>query len=93
MNEGARRGRAWTTFADLAADLKTARQTGVAVDLEEHSSGVCATGVALRDPAGNYVAISVPVPSQRFKAEYKTIARRLLETKGVLEGRIISQNL
>jgi len=81
------------TFSDLVADLKTVRQTGVAVDLEEHSSGVCATGVALRDPAGNYVAISVPVPSQRFKYEYKTIARRLLETKAALEKQIISRNL
>ena len=81
------------TFAELVADLKSVRQTGVAVDLEEHSSGVSATGVALRDPAGNYVAISVPVPSQRFKEEYKMIARRLLETKAVLEKQIISRNL
>jgi DNA-binding IclR family transcriptional regulator len=81
------------TFAELVADLRVTRQSGVAVDLEEHSSGVCATGVALRDPAGNYVAISVPVPSQRFKDEYKTIARRLLETKAVLEKLIISRNL
>lgn len=81
------------TFAELVADLKTVRQSGVAVDLEEHSSGICATGVALRDPVGNYVAISVPVPSQRFKEEYKMIARRLLETKAVLEKQIISRNL
>jgi DNA-binding IclR family transcriptional regulator len=81
------------TLAELVADLKVTRQSDVAVDLEEHSSGVCATGVALRDPAGNYVAISVPVPSQRFKEEYKTIARRLLETKAVLEKLIISRNL
>jgi DNA-binding IclR family transcriptional regulator len=81
------------TFAELAAEMKTVRQTGVAVDIEEHSSGVCATGVALRDPAGNYVAISVPVPSQRFKDEYKMIARRLLETKAALEKQIISRHL
>ncbi len=81
------------TFAELAAEMKTVRQTGVAVDNEEHSSGVCATGVALRDPAGNYVAISVPVPSQRFKDEYKMIARRLLETKAALEKQIISTHL
>jgi DNA-binding IclR family transcriptional regulator len=81
------------TFAELAADLRTVRQTGIAVDLEEHSSGVCATGVALRDPTGNHIAISVPVPSQRFKDEYKTIARRLLETKAALESLINSQNL
>jgi len=82
-----------TTLADLAADLRTVRQTGVAVDLEEHSSGVCASGMALRDPSGNYVAISVPVPSQRFKEEYKMIARRLIETKAALENLVISQNL
>jgi DNA-binding IclR family transcriptional regulator len=82
-----------TTFSDLTADLKTVRQTGVAVDLEEHSLGVCATGVALRDPAGNFVAISVPVPSQRFKDEYKSIARRLIETKAILEKRIASQDM
>jgi len=81
------------TLADLAADLKSVRQTGVAVDLEEHSSGVCATGVAMRDAAGNYVAISVPVPSQRFKDEYKTIARRLLETKAALEKAMGLQGL
>jgi DNA-binding IclR family transcriptional regulator len=81
------------TFADLAVDLKAARQAGVAFDMEEHSSGVCATGVALRDAVGNYVAISVPVPSQRFKEEYRTIARRLLETKSELEQRIVSQGL
>jgi IclR family transcriptional regulator, acetate operon repressor len=81
------------SLSDLIADLRAARQTGVAVDLEEHSLGVCATGVALRDPAGNYVAISVPVPSQRFRDEHKTIARRLLETKAALEKQIASQNL
>jgi DNA-binding IclR family transcriptional regulator len=81
------------TLADLVADLKSVRQSGVAVDLEEHSSGVCATGVALRDSAGNYVAISVPVPSQRFKDEYKTIARRLLETKAALEKAMGLKNM
>jgi DNA-binding IclR family transcriptional regulator len=54
---------------------------------------VCATGVALRDSAGNYVAISVPVPSQRFKDEYKTIARRLLETKAALEKAMGLKNM
>jgi DNA-binding IclR family transcriptional regulator len=39
------------------------------------------------------VAISVPVPSQRFKDEYRMIARRLLETKSELEKRVVSQNL
>ena len=37
------------------------------IDREEHTLGICAAGVALHDPLGNAVAISVPVPSQRFQ--------------------------
>ena len=65
-----------TTFAQLAADLRLARQAGVAYDGEEHSLGVCAAGVALRDPLGNFIAISVPVPTQRFQDEFKTPRQR-----------------
>ena len=49
-----------------AHGLETVRSTGVAYDREEHTLGICAAGVAMRDPLGNAVAISVPVPSQRF---------------------------
>lgn len=73
-----------TTFAQLIADLRSARQTGVAYDREEHSLGVCAAGVVLRDPPGNFIAISVPVPTQRFEADFKLITKRLLETKAAL---------
>jgi DNA-binding IclR family transcriptional regulator len=73
------------TFAQLVADLQSARQTGVAYDREEHSLGVCAAGVSLRDSLGNFLAISVPAPTQRFKEDSKLITRRLLETKAALE--------
>jgi IclR family transcriptional regulator, acetate operon repressor len=69
----------------LLADLKTARRTGIAYDREEHTLGVCAVGVALRDPLGNSVAISVPVPSQRFPDRHSMIAERLMATKRALE--------
>ena len=42
------------------------RKSGVAFDREEHTHGICAAGIAMNDLAGNYVAISVPVPAQRF---------------------------
>ena len=76
-------------------DLKAVRHNGVADDLEEHSLGVCATGVAFRDPLGNSVAISVPVPSQRFKDESTEDDCPIgcLKTKAVLEQQIISRNL
>jgi IclR family transcriptional regulator, acetate operon repressor len=69
----------------LLEDLKTARRAGVAFDREEHTLGVCAAGVALRDPLGNAVAISVPVPSQRFEHQQALIAERLLATKRAME--------
>ena len=69
----------------LLADLKTARRTGIAYDREEHTLGVCAVGIALQDPLGNSVAISVPVPSQRFPDRHTLIAERLMATKRALE--------
>ena len=70
----------------LLADLKSARRAGVAYDREEHTLGICAAGVALRDPLGNSVAISVPVPAQRFQDQQALIAERLLSTKRALEA-------
>jgi DNA-binding IclR family transcriptional regulator len=77
-----------TKLDTLLADLKTVRRTGVAFDSEEHSSGICAAGVALHDPLGNAVAISVPVPSQRFGDQQALIAERLLATKHAMEARM-----
>ena len=44
------------------------RKSGVAFDREEHTLGICAAGVVMRDLLGNDLAISVPVPAQRFHA-------------------------
>ena len=77
-------------FEQLADELKVVRRTGVAFDREEHTLGVCAVGVALYDPLGNAVAISVPVPTQRFPDRANLIAERLLATKRALESRMNS---
>jgi DNA-binding IclR family transcriptional regulator len=74
----------------LLAELKIARRTGIAYDREEHTLGVCAVGVALHDPLGNAVAISVPVPTQRFPDRHPMIAERLMATKRALESRMNS---
>jgi len=70
----------------LLADLAAVRRSGVAYDREEHSLGISAAGVALRDPLGNSVAISVPVPAQRFPDQEAVIAERLLATKRAMEA-------
>jgi DNA-binding IclR family transcriptional regulator len=77
-------------FDLLLEDLKVARRTGIAFDREEHTLGVCAVGVALHDPLGNAVAISVPVPTQRFPDRATLIAELLMATKRALEGRMNS---
>ena len=74
-----------TRLDALLADLKSSRKTGVAFDREEHTLGICAVGVALQDPLGNSVAISVPVPTQRFQNRHALMAERLLATKRALE--------
>src|SRR6187200_2202387 len=74
-----------TRLNDLFKELKSARKSGVAFDREEHTLGICAAGVVMRDLLGNDLAISVPVPAQRFHAREKLIAERLLATRRSLE--------
>lgn len=55
------------SLAKLSRELEQVRREGVAFDREEHTEGICAVGAAVSDgtdPAA--LAISVPVPSQRF---------------------------
>jgi DNA-binding IclR family transcriptional regulator len=75
-----------TRIEMLLADLRVARHSGIAFDREEHTAGICAAGVAFHDPLGNAVALSVPVPSQRFVEREKQIADRLLATKRAMEN-------
>jgi DNA-binding IclR family transcriptional regulator len=79
-----------TRLNDLLKELKAVRKSGVAFDREEHTIGICAAGVLMRDPLGNDLAISVPVPAQRFHAQEKLIAERLLATRRSLEEHLAS---
>ena len=74
-----------TRLNELLKELKPVRRSGVAFDDEEHTLGICAAGVVLRDLAGNDLAISVPVPAQRFHQRQKLIAERLIATRRALE--------
>ncbi len=77
-----------TGHAALERDLQRVRATGLAFDREEHSEGICAVAVALRDPMGNAVSISVPVPSQRFAGREDEIAEGLRRTRAAIEDRL-----
>lgn len=89
-------GRSWqartphtmTSLEALLEDLEQVRQSGVAFDREEHALGICAVAITLRDLLGNDVAISVPVPTQRFQGCEELIADRLLEAKRTVANQI-----
>jgi DNA-binding IclR family transcriptional regulator len=77
-----------TRLDDLLKELRGVRKSGIAFDREEHTIGICAAGIVTRDLLGNHVAISVPVPVQRFDENQALIADRLLATKRALEARL-----
>ncbi len=79
-----------TRLDELVKELKLVRKSGVAYDREEHTLGICAAGVVLRDLLGNFVAISVPVPAPRFHDHQDHIVERLLGTKAALEEHLVA---
>jgi DNA-binding IclR family transcriptional regulator len=70
-----------TEIGDLLTELAEVRRSGIAFDREEHSLGISAAGVAIADPFGNMVALTVPAPTHRFKRNEQAIANRLLTAK------------
>jgi DNA-binding IclR family transcriptional regulator len=68
-----------TRRAALLAELERVRRDGVAFDREEHTEGICAVGAAVIDAAGPAAAISVPVPTPRFRGEEDRYAERVRE--------------
>jgi DNA-binding IclR family transcriptional regulator len=61
-------------------DLATIRETGLAYDLDTHTSGISAIGLAFRDWAGDLHAISVPVPTTRYEQTKASVETALLKT-------------
>ena len=70
-----------TRLPALLADLESVRMTGIGLDIEEHSPGICAAGFAFADEAGNWFGLSVPVPTQRFTENQDVLIQRIQATK------------
>lgn len=66
-----------TSWDKLETALVQIRTTGLAYDREEHTLGICAIGKAFRAPSGDLCAISIPVPTQRFRAMEEAYAEKL----------------
>jgi DNA-binding IclR family transcriptional regulator len=68
-----------TEPAALQQELERVRAEGIAYDREEHSEGICAVGTTIRGLTGVAVAVSVPLPAQRFYGR-ETLLRDALLT-------------
>lgn len=53
-------------MAEVLEDIEMVRSGGLAFDENEHTEGICAVGFALRDRNGDILALSVPVPHNRY---------------------------
>tara|TARA_B100001109_G_scaffold255890_1_gene262373 strand:+ start:97264 stop:98064 length:801 start_codon:yes stop_codon:yes gene_type:complete len=73
-------------LADLLAELKTIRQHGVAVDLQEHGAGVCAIGTVLKTGTPELYAMSLAVPDLRFERDLESLRSGLLQAKAEIEA-------
>ncbi|HKJ61623.1 MAG TPA: IclR family transcriptional regulator [Hyphomicrobiales bacterium] len=59
----------WEEKKDMPAflqEIDRIRATGVALDQDEHTTGISAVGIGFPDWKGDLYAISVPAPSSRF---------------------------
>lgn len=62
------------------SQLDAIRETGLAYDIDEHTVGISAVGLAFRDWSGDLHSISVPVPSTRFKEVRSVVEAALVKT-------------
>ena len=65
---------------DIEADLHEYRKTGYALDIDEHTEGISAAGIAF-EVGGAIYAISIPVPSQRFFRKQETVLQNLTSAR------------
>ncbi|MEM6912572.1 MAG: IclR family transcriptional regulator [Pseudomonadota bacterium] len=59
-------------------DLAATRERGVAFDIDEHTDGISAAGIAFQTVGEDFYAVSIPAPSRRFAEKREMIAQALL---------------
>jgi len=66
--------------AKLSKELSRIKADGYGLDIDEHTIGISAVGIAFRVGDAIY-AISIPTPSQRFKQDKTALIEKLLAIK------------
>ena len=72
----------------LAKEIDAARRKHLAFDLAEHGIGISAVGVAVVDPFGRPVAVSIPAPTHRFVERRVALSAALLSFREKLRTNI-----
>jgi DNA-binding IclR family transcriptional regulator len=73
---------------ELRQAVDTGRKLGYATDNEEHTEGISAIGTAFLDPFGRSLALSIPVPSTRFRKMRSELIKHLLEARSAITARL-----
>lgn len=76
-----------TTRTRLMEELERVKSECIAYDREEHTVGIAAVGISIRNARGDIAAISIPVPSVRFYGNEKKLASALLNTRVRIQQR------
>ena len=79
------------TLTDPAAirkEIQQVKRSGVAVDLEEYSEGICAVSIFFEDSFGRAYAISIPAPTTRFNRHQKQFRTALLNCRDGLAAHL-----
>jgi DNA-binding IclR family transcriptional regulator len=77
-----------TNAAQLCRELTLVALHGVAFDREEQTAGVCAVAAVLPWVADQVVAVSVPVPAQRFYGRERELARAVRAWVATVNARL-----
>jgi DNA-binding IclR family transcriptional regulator len=70
-----------TRPAELLKEIESCRRSGIAIDDEEHTEGISALGTGFVDPIGRAIAISIPVPTTRFRRIRADLSVQLLAAR------------
>jgi DNA-binding IclR family transcriptional regulator len=69
---------------NLKKQIAKIRNTGIAMDKEDHSPGISAIGAAFRIATGEIYALSIPMPAIRFSKQSAQFAPFLLATRDAI---------
>lgn len=77
----------------LLAKLDVIRRSGIALDVEEHDIGICAVATGMVGPTGALQAISVVMPTHRFRAKAAAAVEGLRRLNPAIEETAALQQL